>query len=388
MQQLRSATASSLLSRPNKLVSFFLAASSLVLVAQLNASLGDQIAPTLRRRAWPLHELRHFLEKLIMRIVCPLSIFAILAVSAAAPCSLQAATCTVPNAIANGQIADASKIMNNFNAVANCAQQAITATGVPTAGSLPVFSGPGTIASGNLTGDITTSGGTATTLSSSGVTPGAYGDASNIPRLTVDAKGRVTGATLVPVGGSAGTGLFSAFMSGRPTIAGTGLSNLIGSSPVQVDTPAGVYLSQTGANGPVEYTSTVPTAPYSVTALLATNYPTGVPSLGWTNGTAMHFIYVSGSKIVVQSNNNISSWVSTNAALSGSFNPRLTWLRISDDGARVSFQYSSDGFNFITVYSVLKSAGFLGSSGYSHIMTGSPGGSGPADMTVISWMVG
>lgn len=37
------------------------------------------------------------------------------------------------------------------------------------------------------------------TLSDSGVAAGSYGDAGNIPQFTVDAKGRVTGVTLVPV---------------------------------------------------------------------------------------------------------------------------------------------------------------------------------------------
>jgi hypothetical protein len=124
----------------------------------------------------------------------------------ASPCpSALAATCTVPNAIANGQVADASKIMDNFSAVANCAQQAVTTTGAVNAGSIPVFSGPGTITSGNLTGDVTTSGGTATTLSNSGVAPGSYSSAN----ITVDAKGRITTAS----SGSVGAGALVLLMS-------------------------------------------------------------------------------------------------------------------------------------------------------------------------------
>ena len=38
-----------------------------------------------------------------------------------APIAALAAPCTVPNAISNGQVADASKVMENFNAVADCA---------------------------------------------------------------------------------------------------------------------------------------------------------------------------------------------------------------------------------------------------------------------------
>src|SRR5690349_14079003 len=96
----------------------------------------------------------------------------ILALIAFGPSGARAATCTVPNAISNGQVADATKIMDNFNAVADCAENGVTTTGTPTTGSVAVFSGSGTIATGNLSGDVTTSGSTATTLSNSGVTAG------------------------------------------------------------------------------------------------------------------------------------------------------------------------------------------------------------------------
>lgn len=98
------------------------------------------------------------------------------------------AACPVPNQIVNGQPADATQVMDNFNALGNCAT---SVAGSPASGSLAVVSGPTSVSGGDLTGDVTTSGSTATTLAPSGVTPGNYVDAN----ITVDAKGRVTAVT-------------------------------------------------------------------------------------------------------------------------------------------------------------------------------------------------
>lgn len=46
------------------------------------------------------------------------------------------------------------------------------------------------------------------------------------------------------------------------------------------------------------------------------------------------------------------------------------WFRIADDGTNVSFQWSADGVNFQTFYSVAKASGYLGSSGYSNLCFG------------------
>lgn len=68
----------------------------------------------------------------------------------------------------------------------------VTTTGGPANGNLTKFSGSTTITNADLTGDVTTSGGVATTLANSGVTAGSYGSAI----VTYDAKGRATAATV------------------------------------------------------------------------------------------------------------------------------------------------------------------------------------------------
>ncbi len=108
------------------------------------------------------------------------------------------AQCTVPNVIANGQVADASKIMDNFDAVAACVDDVIdTSTGVPQNGEIAVFASPTSVTNGDLSGDVTTSGSTVTTLTPSGVVAGSYTNAD----ITVDDKGRVTSATSGQLGG-------------------------------------------------------------------------------------------------------------------------------------------------------------------------------------------
>jgi len=56
-------------------------------------------------------------------------------------------------------------VMDNFNAIAQCAndvdEDAVKQDGSPVAGEITIFSADKTIKSGNLTGDVTTTGGTA-----------------------------------------------------------------------------------------------------------------------------------------------------------------------------------------------------------------------------------
>jgi hypothetical protein len=86
-----------------------------------------------------------------MRLLLRISL-ALTAASWAPLC--HAATCTVPNSISNGQVADASQVMGDLNAIASCVNNldaaTIKTTGTITTGAVTVFSGQNTLTSGNL----------------------------------------------------------------------------------------------------------------------------------------------------------------------------------------------------------------------------------------------
>jgi hypothetical protein len=58
-------------------------------------------------------------------------------------------------------------------------------------------------------------------LGATGVTPGSYGDGGNVPRLTVDAQGRITSVTTLPLSGGGG-GSSGGFVAGATGTLGSG----------------------------------------------------------------------------------------------------------------------------------------------------------------------
>ncbi|MEP5173230.1 MAG: hypothetical protein ABJP48_10075 [Erythrobacter sp.] len=138
------------------------------------------------------------------------------------------AQCTPPHVLTNGTVADATEVMDNITTVAQCADDAaensVTQTGSPQIGDVAVFSGDKTVTGGNLTGDVTTSGGTETTLAPSGVVAGTYTNST----IAVDEKGRVTSA----VSGAGGpSGAASLILISRVVVDGTSSSVSFSSIP-------------------------------------------------------------------------------------------------------------------------------------------------------------
>jgi hypothetical protein len=93
--------------------------------------------------------------------------------------------------------------------------------GTPTTGALAKFADAYSLTAGDLTGDVTTSGGLATTLASTAVTPGTYTNAT----LSVDAKGRLTAAS----SGASISGAYAPMTNGAepPSLISDGAGHLV-----------------------------------------------------------------------------------------------------------------------------------------------------------------
>jgi len=240
---------------------------------------------------------------------------------------------------------------------------------------------------------------------------GSTGNAPQAATLTAGSGISIANAagsiTIGATGGGGGTGLYGQVLSATPTASSTGLANWLNQgSATEGDGATGLFINQpsgTGANRASRYTSSVPATPYSITALVALTSSGGdgsnnpVAGLGWTDGTQLHeiqLVQIGNSVPFLQ----VAKCASSTAAQTTDFSkgaPLFTsflWLKIADDGTNVSFAYSADGANFITAFSVAKSSGFLGASGYSHIAF-TIGGANNNDgfnkiATLLSWTQG
>ena len=134
----------------------------------------------------------------------------------------------------------------------------LSVSGVPI--TRQVIAGTGMTGGGALSSDVTLSVAVAgiggTQLDSTGVTPGVYGDATNIPVFTVDTNGRLSTATTTPAAVPSVTGTANQIaISAGPTVAIADNAVLPGSGGVVV--PAGTTGQRgTSIDGNLRFNST------------------------------------------------------------------------------------------------------------------------------------
>ena len=305
-----------------------------------------------------------------------------LALSLFLPARAEAA-CTVPYSITNGQVADATAVMGNFNALKGCADSAVTTTGTPAAGNVATFSSSGTITNGNLSGDCTTSGTVVITCTkTNGSSFGPFATGTDAAQLTgtispnrfnsgtnADATHflRGDGIWAVPSGGGGGSGQ-PWYIASKPAAADfTLVSGDANSATLTDDADEGLLFNLGSVvSGDkwrgAEKVITTPTADWTVTAKVealtpAVNYRgAGLYIRDSVGGRILSIERVSGDVIRVGRFGALSgSWNSDPIAMTDVGN-HTGWFRISYTASdnTYRFYYSLTGKNWAQVASELQ----------------------------------
>ncbi|MBN9090214.1 MAG: hypothetical protein J0J01_25160 [Reyranella sp.] len=289
----------------------------------------------------------------------------------------------MPYQLTNADLSDAMKLTANFNALAKC----ISARNNPT-NSIQINGGGGTLAgiSPLTNGQLV--------IGSSGNPPQPQGLAAGDGIQITNGAGSIAIAATSAVGG---TGLYRQMMSDTPTASITGLTSWLNQGSAAVsDSTVGVCI-----DAPTSGTSTnltgrfkaSPSTPYTVTALVAatrySNTLNGV-GIGWYDGSAkLHLLSYQINNgapyLAVNKWTNVTTFSATDVTSAMNAFAQPIWLQVSDDGTNAAFRFSQDGLNFVQLFSVAKSSGFLGAIGYSNVIFfADPRGSRTL-ATILSW---
>jgi hypothetical protein len=200
-------------------------------------------------------------------------------------------------------------------------------------------------------------------------------------------------------------GLYSQIRSETPTAVNTGLSTWGNQdSAVVNDGETGICITgAVNANDiSIRHTNgTVPSTPYTITALIATESTDVVNAFGavfgWYDGTKIEVIALynrAGGAAGSEPQINVLDYATltsaagaANVRFAGSTRLTRAWFSITDDGTNVTFKYLPEGnaANAETLYTVAKASGYLGASGYSSICFGVARRGAGSIVTLPSW---
>jgi hypothetical protein len=308
-----------------------------------------------------------------------------LAFSMFMPTAEAEAACTVPNSISNGQTADATAVMGNFNALKDCANSAVSPSGTPAAGNLSVFSSSTTITNGNLSGDCTTAGTVAVTCTkTNGTSFGSFATGTDAGQLTgtvsvnrfnnganADSTHflRGDGVWAMPSGGGGGSGQ-PWYLANKPAAADFTIVSGDATNPTLTDDAdeglqfnLGTIVASDKWRS-AEKVITTPTADWTVTAKVEAL----TPAINW-RGAGLYIRDSVGGRIIgIDRYNGNSLEVARWGSLAGAWNSRILdlpnvgnhtgWFRIaytaSDNTYR--FYYSLTGKQWVLAATELQTA--------------------------------
>jgi len=286
------------------------------------------------------------------------------------------AQCTLPYTLSNGQPPDATKVMANFNALVGCFSTGGSTNSVQYNGGSGALAGAGPLTNGQ------------TLIGSSGNPP----QPATLTAGTGITMATGPGSVTLSAPSQASTGLYRQITSALPTAASTGLVNWLNQGTATVtETPVGISLRSVPTNALVGRFVGAPAAPYTLRALVAsTTNASGTygVGLGFYDGFSKVEWVQYGPYLQVVRWSSPTAFAGFDAAYNLFFFTQPIWLQLQDDGTNVSFAFSQDGVNFVTLYSTTKSAGYLGSTGYRNLVfLANPGVGASTIATLLSWSV-
>ena len=196
-------------------------------------------------------------------------------------------------------------------------------------------------------------------------------------------------------GGGGGGGLYSGVMSSLPTSFSTGLTSWVNqNSSFIFNGPTGVSMTSPGtiSGNVVVLYGPAPTAPYSVTALLAlTGNSTAYDKMGLCFYDGSSKIQTFGSfigqgKLGVTNWNAYNSYAGDVVGSGVNWFQQVIWLKLQNDGTNIYFKYSFDGQTFETLYTTTIAGGFLNALGYNNVGLFMSDLTNGATVTVLSWV--